>query len=174
MSVLVGYISRYGSTRSIAERLARYLGERGTPAEARPLDEVGDPARYEAAVIGSAVYGQHWDPEARHWVERNEQALARLPLWLFSVGMAAGVRGPLRLLVRNERPKEVAGFQQRLHARGHRLFGGVMRRDQGSALGTAVLYAMGGRYGDFRDWSDVDRWAEEISAQLSRDRAARG
>jgi|GEM_PF-3965913 len=62
MNVIVFYASRYGSTRGIAEFIAEKLREHGVQAEARSVD--ADPGEYDAAVIGSAVYMEHWMKEA--------------------------------------------------------------------------------------------------------------
>jgi hypothetical protein len=44
----------------------------------------------------------------------------------------------------------------------------VVRPDQFPKLSRVVLRLMGGRYGDFRDWVEIDRWADQIAADLMR------
>ena len=68
MATLVGYASRYGATRGIAERIADTLASAGHPAQARPVQAVGDLVRYDSCVIGSAAYMGSWLREAREFV----------------------------------------------------------------------------------------------------------
>ena len=60
----------------------------------------------------------------------------------------------------------VAPFAAMVRPRGTRLFTGVVSREQFPRSGRAALRLMGGRYGDFRDWPDIDAWADGISASL--------
>nr|WP_236654713.1 flavodoxin domain-containing protein [Streptacidiphilus anmyonensis] len=94
MTVLVGYASAHGSTRGIAERLAERLSELGCPADAMPLDSDADPEAYAAVVLGSAVQSQRWLLAAEDFVRAHRDALAERPLWAFSVGIPAALRGP--------------------------------------------------------------------------------
>ena len=56
MRVLVGYASRFGSTRDIAIRIADALRTSGSDVDVRPVDEISDVDRYDAMVFGSGVY----------------------------------------------------------------------------------------------------------------------
>lgn len=123
-SVLVGYASEHGSTRTVAERIGARLG-----ADVRSLDEVEDPGAYEAFVLGSAVHGQAWLPEAAAFVRANREMLAGRPVWVFSVGMPGALRGPWKLLAGKEEPQVIGAIQAALGPRGHRLFSGVVSRD---------------------------------------------
>jgi len=86
MSTLVVYASKHGATQGIAERIASTLNETGQEAKARPVEAAGDLTCYDAFVVGSAVYGAHWQKEASAFVQRNRAVLASKPVWLFSSG----------------------------------------------------------------------------------------
>jgi menaquinone-dependent protoporphyrinogen oxidase len=61
-----------------------------------------------------------------------------------------------------------------VHARDHRLFSGVYERSMDDTLvGRLVFAVVAGRYGDYRDWEQVDAWADEISAALPAPRPRR-
>lgn len=167
MLVLVGYASEYGSTQGIAERIAARLSEGGSRLEVSSLDQVRDLDRYDAAVLGSAIHDQQWLPPAVQFVRRNLDALAALPVWLFSVGMPGALPHPLRRLAMQEKQKVIAGFQDAIGPRDHRLFSGAIDRDQLSLVGRLLFRALGGRYGDFQDWTEIDAWAESIAQQLA-------
>lgn len=167
MFVLVGYASEHGSTRGVAERIANRLGEHGHRVELLSLDQVQDPAGYEAAVLGSAIHDQAWLPRATQFICRNRDALARRPVWLFSVGMPGALGRRWRTLAMTEGPTVIAGFRDAIHPRDHRLFTGVVHPDQLPFFGRVVFRALGGHYGDFRDWKEIDAWAEGIARELT-------
>ncbi|NMH97792.1 flavodoxin domain-containing protein [Pseudonocardia acidicola] len=167
MSVLVGYASAYGSTREIAERVAARLAERGHGVEVLALDRVTDAGRYDALVLGSAIHNGAWLEQAARFVRQNADILRRRPVWLFSVGMPAALHRPLRRLARSEGPKVIAGFRGLVEPRDHRLFSGAYRKEQNTSRAGRVLFAVVGRYGDFRDWDEIDAWAAGIADRLA-------
>lgn len=69
--------------------------------------------------------------------------------------------------MRNE-PKGIAGLRAAIRARDHRTFAGAVERSHWSLSGHLFLTAFGGRYGDHRDWPDIDAWADGIARQLVR------
>jgi menaquinone-dependent protoporphyrinogen oxidase len=169
MVVLVGYASEHGSTRGIAERVAARLGEHGSRVDVLPLDRVQDVGGYDAVVLGSAIHDRAWLPRATQFVRRNLGALAGRPVWLFSVGMPDALPGPVRALAKKkEEAQVIAGFRDAIHPRGHHLFSGVFRPDQVPFVGRLIFKAIGGRSGDFRNWQEIDAWAEEIASLLDR------
>jgi hypothetical protein len=69
-TVLVTAATKDGSTGEIAQTIGVALTDRGLPAVGLPPEEVGDISRYDAVVLGSAVYSGHWLPAATALVER--------------------------------------------------------------------------------------------------------
>lgn len=173
-TVLVGYATAHGSTRSVAERLAARLAEAGARADVESLAavQVERLAAYDAYVIGSAVHDMAWLPEAQRFVDAHAEALVRRPLWLYSVGLPAGLRGPGKAFAGPEETKIAGALVERLRPRGHRLFSGVIRPEHLSRHGRLRMKALGVRYGDYRDWAAVDGWAREIAGDLARADAA--
>jgi menaquinone-dependent protoporphyrinogen oxidase len=161
MTVLVAYASKHGSAQGIAERIAEKLWQLGKEAEARPVDAVEDPGSYEALVIGSAVYYGSWLKEATEWVHRNQAVLAKLPVWLFSVG-------PLGTEVQDaeQQPKEMAEFQQAIGPREQRIFFGALDHSRLSFAERVMVKAVRASEGDFRDWEAIEAWAESIARDL--------
>ncbi|MFE1248305.1 flavodoxin domain-containing protein [Streptomyces sp. NPDC058735] len=167
MTVLVGYATVHGSTREIAERIGSGLRAAGVEAEVRPLGAVDDAGGYEAFVLGSAVHGQKWLEAGRDFVRRDPIASGSRPVWLFSVGMPGALRGPWKRLIRFEVPTLEKDLAMPFAARGHRLFSGVIRPGQLTRGGRLVFRLMGCRYGDHRDWREIDAWAGEIAGALA-------
>jgi menaquinone-dependent protoporphyrinogen oxidase len=170
--VLVGYATGHGSTGGIADRIADRLRQQGVDARARAVADVPEVTSYAAVILGSAIHGGRWLPEARQFADRNAAPLRERPVWLFSVSTLGDeesmfpprVASRLRAL-RKETP-ELTRLRQRLHARGHRNFAGAVARSHWSASGRAFFLATGGRYGDHRNWPAVDAWADLIASQI--------
>lgn len=163
--VLVGYASRFGSTREIAVRIADVIRTSGSEVDVRPVEDISDIDRYDAVVFGSGVYDGSWTPEATELMRRHAAILARKPLWLFSVG-SFGDRHPLIGGLMKKEPREIGEFEQALHPRDYRVFAGVLNLDHWPAWGRLLFKAFGGHDGDNRDWPDIDAWAQEIVGAL--------
>lgn len=167
MFVLVGYASVHGSTRSIAERIGTGLAERGHRVEVADLGKVEDVRRFEAFVLGSAVHRQAWLDEAVDFVDAHRELLTERPVWLFSVGMPAALRGPWRGFAHREEAVVSGQLCKAIKPRDHRMFSGVFLREHTSRLGNLIVRLTGVRYGDYRDWAQVGAWADEIGRRLA-------
>ncbi|MGP0019693.1 MAG: flavodoxin domain-containing protein [Candidatus Sulfotelmatobacter sp.] len=174
MRVLIVHASRYGATQGIAERIAATLGEHGVEAIVKPVEDAGDPAGYDAVVIGSATYYFRWMKKAADFVRRNRDALAERPVWLFS-------SGPLGTEVKDSEgrdkcettvPKEIAEFTESIHPRNHRVFFGALDRDKLGFTHRLMLKLPVNKddaifpLGDFRNWADIEAWACKIAEEL--------
>lgn len=171
MKVLVAYSSAHGSTRGVAERIASQLGSHGLTVDCRPAGEVDTVSQYEAVVAGSALHGRAWLEDGTRFISVNTADLATKPVWLFSVGMPAALARPLRRSAMREGHMAVAPFLDTLAPRDIRLFSGVVSKQQFPMWSRAVLRLMGGHYGDFRDWADIDGWAGHIADDLLASRS---
>lgn len=166
MKVLVGFATAAGSTEGVAQRIAGIVRGYGHEVETRNLDEVTDVSDYEAFVLGSAVHDQAWLPNATAFLSRERQILAAKPVWLFSVGLPGAYRGPMRKWVELEEADVLAELDD-VRPLGHRLFTGVVTPEGFGKVGAWMFRAMGGRFGDFRDWESIDAWAETIAEELT-------
>jgi menaquinone-dependent protoporphyrinogen oxidase len=159
MKVLVTAASRYGATGEIAEAIGEVLRERGLDATVGP-PEAATVDGYDAAVLGSAVYAGHWLKPARELVDRDRDALAALPVWLFSSGPVGDPPKP------EEDPVDVAEIAAATGARDHRVFAGKLLRKQLGFADKAIAVALRVPDGDFRDWTAVRDWAAGIADAL--------
>ena len=107
MRVLVGYTSRFGSTRDIAKRIAGNLRMHGSDVDVRSVDEISDVDTYGAVVFASGVYDGSWTAEATDFVQRHSAILARKPVWLFSVG-SFGDQHPIVGGLMKKEPREIS------------------------------------------------------------------
>ena len=174
MTTLVGYASRYGATQGIAERIADTLASAGHRAQARPVQAVGDLARYDAYVIGSAAYMGSWLREARDFVRINQKLLTARPVWLFSSGPlgTATTDAKGRDVLLTSEPKEFAEFREAVSPRATRVFFGALNPGTLGFSHRAAQLIPAARVlmpaGDFRNWADIDAWAASIASELAR------
>lgn len=167
MRIAVCYAGQHGSTAGIADRVATVLRGEGAEVTVAPVQGLGGVEDYDAVVLGSAVHNQRWLPAAESFLARNEAALRRGPTWLFSVGMSQGLPRPLRRMARDAQAKRIeAAHPLFAAARGHMVFSGAMRPDQMPRWIGTLFRAVGGRFGDYRDWAEIDAWSSSILRDL--------
>src|SRR6185369_4271644 len=86
MRILVGYASRRGATKGIAERIAVTLDATGLDVLFKPMYEIPRAEDFDAFVLGSSAYMGHWEPDAATFIREQAAILAERPVWLFSSG----------------------------------------------------------------------------------------
>ena len=153
MRILVTAATKYGATAEIAAMIAEVLDEHGLEATVLPPEQVQGVDGYDAVVVGSAVYAGHWLKPARELIEGHAGALAGRPVWLFSSGPVGDPPKP------EEDPVDVADLLATIRAREHRIFAGKLVRKQLSFPERAIVSALRDPEGDFRDWTEIRRWA---------------
>jgi menaquinone-dependent protoporphyrinogen oxidase len=173
VTTLVAYASKYGGTHGIAERIGQRLRDEGQTVDVTPVKAVRELGGYDAFVIGSAVYMGHWLKEATDFVKRHSATLAAQPVWLFSSGPLgiAGTDSEDRDLRVSSVPNELSELAATIHPRDHRVFFGAMEIStlRGTHRLMAKLPAARKLFveGDFRDFQEVDSWAQRIARELA-------
>jgi menaquinone-dependent protoporphyrinogen oxidase len=160
MRVLVTAATRHGATAEIAAAIGEVLAGRGLDPTVAAPEQVKGVDGYDAVVLGSAVYAGHWLKPARELVGRLGTVLADRPVWLFSSGPVGDPPKP------EEDPVDVAEILTATRARDHRVFAGRLVRRQLSFPERAIVSALRVPEGDFRDWPEIRRWADEIAEAL--------
>jgi menaquinone-dependent protoporphyrinogen oxidase len=172
MRVLIAFASQQGSTRGIAEAIGARLRAAGHATDVRPAAEVADPVSYDVVVLGSAIHNGSWLEEASAFARRHRGVLAERPVWLFTVGSFGSDRlWPLGAIAERQ-PKDIDALRQALRPRGFRAFAGVVDWGQTPVVARTLFRALGVRFGDARNWGDVDAWTDGIARQLSVGQAA--
>lgn len=163
---LIVVASSHGATWEIARAIRDTLDEQGIDTDLVPPDVVTSLSDYDAVVLGSAVYTGHWLAPARDFATRFRAQLATRRVWLFSSGP---VGDPARKMVQamDEEPAEVRALVEAIHPRGHRMFAGKLDPRQLHGLQRASLLVFPGLRGDFREWTRIRAWAEEIAMDLT-------
>jgi menaquinone-dependent protoporphyrinogen oxidase len=171
--VLVAYATHHGATRGIAERIATTLTRSGLDAVARDVADSRDLARYDAFVVGSAIYAFRWLGEAHNFVNRHREILAARPTWFFSSGPVGTATVDEQGQDVRQAPREIASLVDLVNARDHRIFFGaydptakpigLTERITRALPATRDLLPAG----DFRDWDEIDAWASVIADELT-------
>lgn len=160
--ILVVYATSKGSTVGVADVIGQTLAERGFSVDVRPVDDDPSPEGYQTILIGSAVHGGQWLPEAVAYVKNHQQGLHQAQVALFCVHIMnlgddeksranrLGYLNSVRSLVN---PVEEA------------FFAGVgMDPDETSAIVKWIYrtFKIGGE-GDCRDWDKIRGWAQSVN-----------
>jgi menaquinone-dependent protoporphyrinogen oxidase len=159
--VLVAAASRHGATQELAERIGRTLAAEGLQPSVAPVSKAGDPAGYDAVILGSAVYMGHWLEPATTFVAAHGTALLGRPTWLFSSGPIGDPPRP-----DESQAVDVAEVMAKTQAKGHKLFAGKLDKGKLGFGERAVMLAFRAAEGDYRDWNDVEAWARGIAREL--------
>jgi len=172
MTVLVTYASKYGGTAGIAEHIAETLNGAGLDAVSRPITASAELGEYDAFVLGSALYIGSWLKEALRFARQHRDTLASRPTWLFSSGPlgTATTDAQGRDVRQAAGPKQLNELREMLCARDHRVFSGVSDHTHFDFCDRLVYTLPAGKKllvdGDFRDWAEVEAWADEIALTL--------
>ncbi|MDI6900908.1 MAG: flavodoxin domain-containing protein [Anaerosomatales bacterium] len=158
--VLVGYATRTGSTVGVAEAIGRALSERGYVADVKPLRERPSIDGYDAAVLGSAINGAAWLPEALGWLKANAAALGAMPVAAFCVHSMNGgddERQTRKRLAYLDKVREIVTPT----GEGYLLGKGPSEDDTSLVMRWAFKAFGGTAEGDARDWDAIRAWAEQ-------------
>jgi len=160
--VLVAYASKHGATAEIARRIGRTLEARGLDVDLRRAADVGALDRYDAIVLGSAVYALRWRRDARRLLGRIARTSEVPATWLFSSGWIGDRPADPRKLV----SRRIRATATRMGARGHVVFGGRVPLDPTNLMERAMARNTPPEKQDSRDWPAIDAWAHEIAEAL--------
>jgi menaquinone-dependent protoporphyrinogen oxidase len=164
--ILIAYATKHGATAEIAQKIGEVLRQAGLSVDVSPADRVGDPAHYQAIVLGSAVYVGQWRKEAVKFLEANEPALTGKPVWIFSSG-PTGEGDPLELLDGWRLPGKLQPVADRIGARDIGVFHGKIDRDDLNFIEKFMIKQVKAAIGDFRDWEVIAAWAADIARELN-------
>jgi len=167
-SILVTYASRYGSTREVAEEVAKRLRQHGQAVDVRTVDEVDSLDGFDAVVLGSGLYVGGMLKDAYRFLKRHQSTLETLPVAVF-------VLGPLTAdQVREDHHKQLddaiakMGWLKPVAAEefvgkydpAHLRFTDKLA----AVLPVSPLYHETAH--DERDWAVIDGWADHLPDEL--------
>lgn len=160
---LVLYATRTGSTIGVAEAIGEMLGGRGFQVDVKPFAENPSPDGYDYYVLGSAINGGNWLPEAVEYTQANQAALASKPAAAFCVHI-------LNLgddeQSKTNRLAYLDALRPLLNPAQEGYFAGLgFDAEKQSAFEGWLFKMMAGEVkGDNRDWDKIRAWGETIFA----------
>lgn len=163
MRILIAVASKHGGTYGIATRLRSELLGRGHDAAVMTIDGSRCPDGYDGYVVGSAVYGGNWTKPAQKFVHDNLLTLRSKPLWMFSSG-PLGDHADEDAAKPIDHPEELAVLAG---AREHKVFAGRLFRKELNPVERVAAAAVHAPEGDFRDWTEIDQWADHVADELA-------
>lgn len=164
MTVLVAYSSKRGSTAEIAETVAATLRREGLGVCLEPVETVRDLDRFDAVVLGSAVYMKRWRGDAKHFLKKHRKALRQKPFWVFSSGP---VGDPAKDNPEWNEPPKLAEKVEEMGGRAHVVFGGCVPAEPKGFMERAMADGVPKEYRDRRDWDEIRGWAQQIASELA-------
>jgi menaquinone-dependent protoporphyrinogen oxidase len=164
--VLVAYASKHNSTAEIANAIGTVLKQSNTlQVDIRSVEAVEDTKRYDAIVLGSAVYAGQWQPKAADFLKQHKTELEQRLVWLFSSG-PVGEGDPQTLLKGWKFPVALQPIADRIKPRDIALFHGNVDPSKLSLFEQLLIKGGHAPVGDFRDWDMIRAWATSIAQVL--------
>lgn len=161
LKVLVTYSSVHGATAEIARSIALTLCRTGMETDVHPVSEVRAVNEYDVVILGSAVYGGKWRTEATEFLRQFALPLYDRNVWLFQSGpLGHSAQGIVRAL-----PLDVSIYAEYLRIGGFATFGGKLDVQSGGPV--ARFLARAGFAGDYRDFTAIRLWAEEVARRTA-------
>lgn len=167
--ILVTYATKYGSTREVAEAVAKTLSEKGLSVELLPAAKVPSLEPYSGVVLGAPIYLGHFHGDARKFFARYQAALTACKTAFFALGPTEDKEEDW-IETRKQFDQELANMPG-FNPLARELFGGKMDPARFrfpdnllTALPASPLHNLPAN--DNRNWDKIHAWAEGLAAQL--------
>jgi len=159
-SILLAYASRFGSTQEVAETIAVTIREAGLEVDLQLMQDVKSLDRYDAVVLGAAIYNAKWNADAHHFVMQHQNALSQLPVAIFTLGPLSTSDAAKRNS-RRQLDDELAKYPW-LEPIAVEIFAGKYDPSKpGLNFFERFVPAR-----DYRNWDAISTWARALSMQL--------
>jgi menaquinone-dependent protoporphyrinogen oxidase len=159
--VLVAYASKMGATAEIAEGIGAAIRQYGHLVDVLEVGQIRSITKYDAVVLGSAIYTGRWRPEAVHFLRKYADTLRTRQVWLFHSGPIGPHAGKPQAM-----PKNVQRLAERAEATPAMTFPGRLEVETAKGF-LARRMAATELGGDVRDWDLVGAWAQNVAEAIS-------
>ena len=162
-NVLLAWATRYGSTEEVAHAIADDLLKQGFTVHAQPMPEVKSVERYDAVVLGFALYMSRIHKDARRFLTSYKEQLMRAPVAVFCLGPVHAEEKEF-VEARRQLDKQLKQFPW-LSPVALEVVGG--RFDPGKLGFLRLMPAMRNMpTSDARNWEAIHSWAYHLPAAL--------
>ena len=162
VSVLVTYATCHGSTKEIAEAIAKELQDGELKVDLQPVGEVRKLDGYQAVIIGSAVHRGHWLPEALDFRQCQPASAQPIAVALFTVHITNPGNDENS---RKNRLSYLDSIRPMLKPVSEGFFLGRFNR-RGAAMLMPRWLSWIVPSMDFRNWKKIRAWSEEVRPLL--------
>jgi menaquinone-dependent protoporphyrinogen oxidase len=159
-SILLTYATRYGSTQEVAESITTALRESGLEVDLQPMQEVKSLDNYAAVVLGAAIYGTKWHPDAHRFLSQHQETLKQRPVAIFALGPLTSDSSAMQTS-RRQLDKDLGKYPW-LKPVALEVFVG---KYDPSKLGFFERFLPAS---DRRNWEAIRAWANALPTQLQR------
>jgi menaquinone-dependent protoporphyrinogen oxidase len=157
MDYLIAYSSKTGTTKEIAERIAKILEERGDKAEAKPISAITGLSGYDRIILGSPVNGMKALGEFDSFCkEKASTSDAPKDLFLVSYMFENG-----RAMWKKALQKEKTRLAEMLDARSSEFFGGRIDK-QLPGFARLIFGIPRDMPLDIRNWEAIESWGKSL------------
>jgi menaquinone-dependent protoporphyrinogen oxidase len=157
--ILLAYATRYGSTQEVAEAITAALREAGIEVEIQPMQEVKQLDTYDAVVLGAAIYGARWHPDAHQFLSQYRESLVERSVAIFALGPLSTSAAAMKRS-RRQLDKELEKYPW-LKPVAVEMFVGKL-----DPAKLSFFERLGTSASDHRDWEAIRTWAKVLPARL--------
>ena len=163
-TVLVTWATRYGSTEEVAHAIADDLLQQKFAVTAQPMCEVGSLDRYQAVVMGFALYIGRIHKDARRFLVSHQGQLMQRPVALFTLGPVHAEEKEFAE-ARKQFDKELAKFPW-FSPVARQVIGGRFDPQKMRFPFTFLPVLRNVPASDARDWDAIHAWAGNLPPAL--------
>jgi len=167
--ILITYASRTGSTKGVAEVIAKTLTETGVSVDLLPMTDVKDLTAYRAVVAGSAIQNRQWLPEAMQFLQNHHSTLAQKRVATFTLCMTLAMKNGEKY--RSDIMNWLAPVRRIAHPVSEGLFAGVLDISKIPSVSDRLKFRLSVLFGvwsegDHRDWDAIHAWAQGLPQKM--------
>lgn len=164
--VLVTYATYYGTTRDVAQAIAKTVAEHGFSVDVVSAREAHEATSYDAVIVGSAVRGGKIHDDVLHFLENHEAELSKIPVAYFVCCMTMHDDNPETRYHAEGYLAEVFNKVSKVKPISIGFFGGVLEMKRLDWLARLVVKALRAPEGDYRNWDAIIHWSEAVAESI--------
>jgi len=163
-SILLGYATRYGSTKEAADVVAATLQEAGFQVDLQPAREVKSLVGYGAVVLGAPLQMYHWHEDVIRLLLRHQKAIQQVPVAVFALGPTTSPYDEKEWTSARQQLDGDLATMPWFSPLDVRIFGG--RMDPAKLRFPMNLFSKAVPASDMLDLADVRAWAADLAGKL--------
>ena len=161
--ILVAYATICGSTSEVAQAIGDTISRNGVFVDVKPIKEISDISRYDAAIIGSAIRMAQRLPEAKNFIKSHQKHLNKIPTAIFSMHILNLGDNPE---CQKERLAYTKSIKEIITPKTETFFAGKIDQALLSFFERLLFKLIKSPEGDFRNWENIHNWAVEVAVQI--------